>query len=93
MLEMEIEQRVKEYARERGWLAYKWVSPSHIGVPDGILISPNGKVIFVEFKATGKMVTPMQERELLRLQQQCCTVSVIDNVEAGKAMIDTWRVE
>jgi hypothetical protein len=92
MLEKQIEQRVKEYARERGWLAYKWVSPSHIGVPDGILISPNGKVIFVEFKATGKMVTQMQERELLRLQQHGCTVAVIDDVEAGKALVDGWTL-
>ena len=33
MLERDIEKRVKEYARSKGWLAYKFTSPGHIGVP------------------------------------------------------------
>lgn len=50
MLEKTIEKAVKEYVRSKGLLAYKWVSPGHIGVPDDILISPTGKVVFIEFK-------------------------------------------
>ena len=88
MLEKEIEKRVKEYARSKGWLAYKWVSPGHSFVPDGILISPSGKVVFVEFKQEGKKPSAGQEREHQRLRQNKVLVYVIDTVAKGQEMVD-----
>ena len=88
MLERDIEKRVKEYARSKGWLAYKWVSPGHSFVPDGILISPSGKVIFVEFKQLGKKPSAGQEREHQRLRQSKVLVYVIDTVAKGQEMVD-----
>ena len=88
MLEKEIEKRVKEYARSKGWLAYKWVSPGHSFVPDGILISPSGKVVFVEFKQLDKKPSAGQEREHQRLRQSKVLVHVIDTVAKGQEMVD-----
>jgi hypothetical protein len=88
ILERDIEKRVKEYARSKGWLAYKWVSPGHSFVPDGILISPSGKVIFVEFKQLGKKPSAGQEREHQRLRQSKVLVYVIDTVAKGQEMVD-----
>ena len=88
LLERDIEKKVKEYARSKGWLAYKWVSPGHSFVPDGILISPSGKVIFVEFKQLGKKPSAGQEREHQRLRQSKVLVYVIDTVAKGQEMVD-----
>lgn len=90
MLEREIEKRVKEYARTKGWLAYKFTSPGHIGVPDGLFISPKGVVLFMEFKQTGKRPTAMQQREIDRINQHGVLALVVDSVEQGKRLIDAY---
>jgi hypothetical protein len=90
MLERDIEKRVKDYARSKGWLAYKFTSPGHIGVPDGLLISPVGFVIFMEFKQTGKKPTAMQQREIDRINQHDVMALVVDSVEQGKGLIDAY---
>jgi hypothetical protein len=88
MLERDIEKRVKDYARSKGWLAYKFTSPGHAFVPDGILISPKGVVIFIEFKQSGKKPTAGQLREHERLRNQNCLIYLVDNVEYGKEIIN-----
>ena len=88
MLEKKIEAAVKQYARDKGWLAYKFTSTAHIGVPDGIFISPTGRVIFMEFKQTGKLPTPMQQREHDKLRRQGCEVYVVDSIDQGKELVD-----
>lgn len=88
MLEKEIENKVKLYAYSKNWLMYKWTSPSRIGVPDDILISPQGKVIFMEFKQLGKKPTVMQEREHNRIRNNNAEVYVVDSVELGRGIID-----
>jgi hypothetical protein len=90
MLEREIETKVKEYARSKGWLAYKFTSPGHSFVPDGLFISPTGVVIFMEFKQLGKKPTPGQEREIARIIEHHTPCFVVDNVEYGKEIIDAY---
>ena len=90
MLERDIEKRVKDYARSKGFLAYKFTSPAHIGVPDGLFISPVGFVIFVEFKQTGKKPTAMQQREIDRINQHGVLAMVVDSVEQGRGLIDAY---
>ncbi len=91
MLERDIEKRVKDYARSKGWLAYKFTSPGHAFVPDGLFIDPDGKVLFIEFKQFGKKATAGQLREHFRMIQQGVEVYVVDNVEYGKEIIDAKR--
>lgn len=88
MLEKQIEAKVCDYAKEKNILVYKFTSPSRAAVPDRLFIRPDGKMWFCEFKRTGKLPTPAQLREHHRLQQHKVSVFVVDNVEAGKQMID-----
>jgi len=90
MLERDIEKKVKDYARSKGWLAYKFTSPGHTFVPDGILISPLGNVVFVEFKQLGKKPTPGQQREHERLRAQGVSVFVVDSFDVGKGVVDAF---
>jgi hypothetical protein len=89
-LESVIEKSVKDYARSKGWLAYKFVSPGHIFVPDALLFTPTGLPVMIEFKREGLKPTPGQARELLRLQNQQVIATVIDSIESGKKLIDDY---
>lgn len=87
MLEKDIEKKVCDYAREKGFLAYKFTSPQRAAVPDRLFIR-NGMVFFIEFKRGGQKPTPAQHREHMRLTEQGMRVYVIDNVDDGKALVD-----
>ena len=89
-LEKDIEKAVKDYARSKGMLAYKFVSPGHSFVPDGIFIADDGRVFFIEFKRLGCKPTAGQQREINRMSVRGCDVFVVDSVDTGKAVIDAY---
>ena len=61
MKESEIEARLVRGVKALGGVAYKFVSPGNVGVPD--------RVIFVELKAEGGRLSPMQRQQLARLRR------------------------
>ena len=80
MRESLIERKCCQWAKVNGWLVYKFVSPSQSGVPDRLFIR-NGQVVFVEFKATGEKLRPLQVKIIDKMREQGATVHVIDSVE------------
>lgn len=93
MLEKQIETKVCDYAKTKGFLVYKFTSPSRAAVPDRMFVTPAGRVFFIEFKASGKKPTPAQEREHARLRGHNVQVFVVDNVSEGFAIVDGWGRE
>lgn len=89
MLEKDIEKKVCKYAKDNGFLVYKFTSPGQWAVPDRVFISPNKSVFFIEFKAPGKKPTPAQMREITRIRDKGILVFVVDDVTDGKRIIDT----
>ena len=87
MLESEIEKTVCNYAKSKGWLVFKFVSPSNRGVPDRIFMRA-GKMFFIEFKATGKCSTKLQKKKAKDIQKQLFGVYVVDDIGIGKKIID-----
>lgn len=88
MRESYIEEKVCAYAKDRGYLVYKFTSPNRAAVPDRLFVHPTGEVFFIEFKAPGKQPTPAQEREHARLRGHNVSVYVVDDVDEGKRVID-----
>jgi hypothetical protein len=80
MRESLIESKCCQWAKAQGWLSYKFVSPSQSGVPDRLFIR-NAQVVFVEFKATGEQLRPLQVRVIDKMRANGATVHVIDSVE------------
>ena len=80
MLEKELEAWAREYARQRGALLLKWVSPGRAGVPDRILIA--GGVAFIEFKRPGGKLTKLQQVVIRKIEDAGGQVYVIDNKPA-----------
>lgn len=87
MLERDIEKKVKEYARKRGWYVKKFTSPASRSVPDDIFLK-NGFVFWIEFKATGCKPTVAQLEEHEKLFAKGGTVFICDDVDDGKSIID-----
>ncbi len=70
MRETTLERRLVREVERIGGLAPKWISPGNRGVPDRIVILPGGGTVYVEMKAPGKPLAPLQEhwkRKLLKL--------------------------
>jgi len=79
MLEREVEKALVHQVRKAGGIAPKLTSPANAGMPDRLVILPQGKVCFIEVKAPGKKPRPLQLRQMQRLTQLGCTVRVIDH--------------
>lgn len=88
ILEKKIEEKVCTYAKDKGFLVYKFTSPQRRSVPDRLLIHPFGKVIFIEFKRDGAKPTPSQALEHTRLRCHNIEVYIIDDIDQGKSLID-----
>lgn len=79
MREFEIEKYLVRRVKEKKGLAPKWVAPGHRGVPDRIVILPNGKVVFVELKAQHKKLSPLQLKWASTLKKMNQTCYVLDS--------------
>lgn len=88
MLEKEIESRMARIVKERGGLCYKFVSPSNPGVPDRIIITPEGRVIFVELKTEIGRLANIQKWQLSEMKERGADVRVVKGWKAVKALID-----
>ena len=64
MKEKDIENYLRLQVKKLGGLAYKFVSPGNVGVPDRIIIMPNGKIYFVELKTDKGKLTELQNRQI-----------------------------
>lgn len=62
MRESTLERRLVREVKDIGGLALKWTSPGNRGVPDRLVILPNGRTIYVEMKAPGKPLQPLQAK-------------------------------
>ena len=87
MLEKDIEKKVCDYAKQVGFLVYKFSSPNHVGVPDRMFVGQYQHVFWIEFKAKGKQPTPVQEREARKLSDCGFEVFLVDDVEYGKEVV------
>ena len=89
------EATIEAYLRDRvkalGGIAYKWVSPGNVGVPDRLIVFPGGTVYFRELKAPGKKPTPLQVRQLEKLKALGFDVGVIDSKQGVDDFIKGMR--
>lgn len=90
MLEKAIENKVVSYAKEKGFLTYKFTSPSNRSVPDRLFISPKGTISFIEFKQKSKLPTKLQAHTIQSMLDRGVRVAIIDDIILGKALIDEW---
>ena len=88
MRENVIERQLAMAVKKMGGMAVKFVSPGLDGVPDRIVLLPNKKMAFVEVKAPGKKLRPLQEKRRRQLEALGFPVYVIDGAEQIGGVLD-----
>lgn len=81
MREREIEKSLVRSVQRMEGICPKWVSPGLDGVPDRIVLFPGGRIGFVELKAPGKKMRPLQKKRKEKLESLGFLVFCIDEVE------------
>lgn len=89
MKEKDIENYLRLQVKKLGGLAYKFVSPGNVGVPDRIIIMPNGRIYFVELKTEKGKLTELQNRQIQKIRNMQQEVRIV----YGKAGADDFIKE
>ena len=86
-MEKDLEAKVGRWVKSRGGLWLKWVSPGFTGVPDRILITHRGRVVFVEMKQETGRLMRRQVWVCDKLKKMGCAVYQIFNEEQARQML------
>ncbi|UED81938.1 VRR-NUC domain-containing protein [Lysinibacillus sp. CD3-6] len=94
MTESQIENYLKQEIEKLNGLCLKFVSPGNKGVPDRIIILPNGNVVFAELK-NGKQgrLSALQVRMQAVLKRLKCRTYVLTTKTEVDKLIAELRVE
>lgn len=87
MLEKEIEKKFALAVKRAGGIAPKFVSPGFAGMPDRLVLLPDGVIAFAELKAPGQKPRPLQEARHRLLRRLGFRVYVIDSEDQIGGML------
>lgn len=88
MRERDIEKALVQAVKKRGGLALKFISPGMSGVPDRLILLPTAKLVFLELKAHGKSMRPLQIKRKRQLEKFGFLVYCLDNISAIGGVLD-----
>ena len=91
MREKQIEQRLVKAVKAQNGMCPKLVSPGTDGMPDRMVLLPDGKLSFVEVKAPGEKPRPLQIRRHEQLRQLGFRVAVLDDSEQIPRLLEETR--
>lgn len=81
--EKAIEQYLRSKIRAIGGECYKLSAEYDKGIPDRLVVLPNGKIRFIETKRPkGGVLSDMQRYKIKKLQNLKCVVRVLSTYEA-----------
>lgn len=88
MLEKQIEARLKKELEKRGALVFKFVSPGQAGVPDRLVVLPDGQCVFVELKQENGRLRKLQEWQIQRLRDSNARVAIVRGLQDVLLLVD-----
>ena len=88
MREKTVEQRLVETVKESGGICPKFTSPGFDGMPDRLVLLPEGRMAFVEVKAPGKKPRKLQTARHRLLRRLGFKVYVLDNPNSIGGILD-----
>lgn len=84
MRESQIEARLAKEVKARGGMCMKFISPGLPGVPDRIVLTPNGHVYFVELKTEIGRLAKIQKWLIGEMRERGADVRVVKGLDAVK---------
>ncbi len=87
MKESTIERRLVKAVKEAGGLCYKFVSPGNPGVPDRIVVLPDGRTVFVELKTEVGRLAAIQRWQQEELRKRGAEVRTLKGAAAVDAFV------
>ena len=87
MREYVVENEFVKAVRQAGGIAYKLTSQTANGLPDRLVLFFPAKTVFVELKAPGKMLRPLQRKRRYQLMKLGFPVLCIDRFSQIKPCI------
>ena len=88
MREKAIEAKLAKAVRLMGGFPLKITSANYDGMPDRLVLLPHGVLAFIELKAPGKKLRPLQEKRKRQLEGLGFSVFCIDNTEQIGGILD-----
>lgn len=88
MKEKKVEEKLRLDVKKMGGIAFKFVSPGRNGVADRIVVMPGGKIWFVEMKAPGKGLSPLQKIFKRDVERLGCEHRKVATMEAEREFIN-----
>ena len=89
MREYVIEDAFRNEVVRRGGLALKFTSQTMNGLPDRLVLLLGGKAAFVELKAPGRIMRPLQVKRKEQLEALGFPVFCVDRFEQIRPVLDT----
>ncbi len=91
MRESFIEEKLTKAVKQNGGVCWKFTSPGTAGVPDRIILMPEGRIAFVEVKAPGEKPRPLQQSRHRLLRRLGFKVYVLDTLEDIEKIISELK--
>ena len=88
MRERIIEQALVKAVKARGGMCPKFTSPGMDGMPDRLVLFPEGVLAFVEVKAPGEKPRPLQVHRHEELRRLGFQVYVLDSLDQIGGVLD-----
>ncbi len=82
MRESQIEAHLTQRVKSLGGLCWKFTSPNLRGVPDRVLLMPEGQTYWIELKAPGQQPNILQQRRHAELRQRGHRILMLDSIDA-----------
>ena len=86
MLEKQIERKLCDEVKNKNGMCLKQTGLA--GIPDRLVLLPNGKCAFVELKAPGEKPRKLQLMRIKQLKKLGFKCYVVDGVEQIKPMLE-----
>lgn len=87
MLESQIERKLVNGVKKLGGMCIKFTSPGTPGVPDRIIITATGRIIFAELKTEVGRLSKLQTYTIAEMQKRGADVRVVKGADAVKALL------
>ena len=91
MREKTIEQKLVKAVKAVGGIALKLTCPGWGGVPDRLILLPGKRLAFVEVKAPGEIMRPLQVKRKRQLETLGFSVYCIDHPHQIGGVLDEIR--